>query len=437
MNLKEVNTQETNNMINNSLRKNKINFVFKKDGNYEIHSTHMATFYQHMNKLGFVNKVYDTDNLPNDVFVYEYRQPWTVEPADFFGINGVGFLELDPCPDNVQKRIHEKTAFLILTIPYESPLQPHRLRAMHQYLKKHGFPPSQVIYLTCCLNATELYKEYCDSIGEVPLCIMDYSIENLTIHSTLSLDLKDSQYDTRLRKKTFLMFNRRWASHPHRSLFLYNIFKMNLLDSFFISFNKTDVASSRIYSEIIREQYSEFFYRPGVPLDLGCLDKLESILPLYLDTNDLVTSSLMYEKFDLTKKLYDDSFINIVSETYFHNTSNVIHITEKTFKPILYMQPFIILGPPTILKKLREMGFKTFDTVWDESYDETLDHTERFYKILELCEKINRWPAIKKVMAMKQCKSIVEHNFNVLLKFNDEKKLVLDFIKRHKLSPYI
>lgn len=95
-----------------------------------------------------------------------------------------------------------------------------------------------------------------------------------------------------------------------------------------------------------------------------------------------------------------------------------------------------MLGPPGMLKKLREMGFKTFHDVWDESYDETLDHKERFYKILDLCKKISEWPQIRKVLAMQKCKSIVDHNFNLLSNYNKNPTLLLDFIKRYKLSPY-
>jgi hypothetical protein len=95
-----------------------------------------------------------------------------------------------------------------------------------------------------------------------------------------------------------------------------------------------------------------------------------------------------------------------------------------------------MLGAPGMLKKLREMGFKTFHEVWDESYDDTPDHTERFYKIIDLCEKISKWPQIRKVLAMQKCKSIVEHNFNFLLNYKHNPTLLLDFIKRHKLSPY-
>jgi hypothetical protein len=37
---------------------------------------------------------------------------------------------------------------------------------------------------------------------------------------------------------------------------------------------------------------------------------------------------------------------------------------------------------------------------------------------------------------MQKCKSIVEHNFNVLLNYKKEPTLLLDFIEKYKLSPY-
>jgi hypothetical protein len=38
---------------------------------------------------------------------------------------------------------------------------------------------------------------------------------------------------------------------------------------------------------------------------------------------------------------------------------------------------------------MREMGFKTFDQWWDESYDTIKDHTQRLMKILDLIEHID------------------------------------------------
>ena len=50
-------------------------------------------------------------------------------------------------------------------------------------------------------------------------------------------------------------------------------------------------------------------------------------------------------------------------------------ITEKTWKPILYMQPFVIIGTPGILEYLRSLGFATFSNWIDESYD-TIDNPQ-------------------------------------------------------------
>jgi FkbM family methyltransferase len=424
-----------------SEKTNIVNFVYKSKDHaspYNIHVPENTFFYNTLKQLDKVSKVYYADALPNKKFIYEYQQSHEIETTVFFGENG--FNEIDSIPHNVVSRIREKTAFLLITIPFESPLQPNRLSKIHEYFKKLNFPASQVIYLTGCLNANELYKDYCTSINDSPACIMEYNFsENLVIHSQFAEKMKNYQYSATPKKKTFLMFNRRWLHHPHRTLFLYNINKRKMLEDFYISFSKKDVDhQEHSYSEILKGHYEHYFtFENQNPIDVSLLTEIDSMLPIYLDTPDLYTSSLMFDEFDSTCRFYDESFINIIAETYFYtSTADILHLTEKTFKPMLYKQPFIMLGAPGMLKKLRELGFKTFHDVWDESYDDTPDHTERFYKILDLCKKISEWPQLRKVLAMQKCKSIVEHNFNLLLNYNSNPTLLLDFIKRHKLSPY-
>jgi hypothetical protein len=48
-------------------------------------------------------------------------------------------------------------------------------------------------------------------------------------------------------------------------------------------------------------------------------------------------------------------------------------MTEKTAKPIWAKRLFVMFGTPGFLKKLHELGFKTFDHVIDESYDSMLN----------------------------------------------------------------
>lgn len=56
-------------------------------------------------------------------------------------------------------------------------------------------------------------------------------------------------------------------------------------------------------------------------------------------------------------------FINVVTETTIHTD---VFISEKTWKPIIGMRPFLILGDYNIYLQLKELGFDTFDDVFGQ-----------------------------------------------------------------------
>ena len=86
---------------------------------------------------------------------------------------------------------------------------------------------------------------------------------------------------------------------------------------------------------------------------------------------------------DLWNVLEDVNYLHefwLVTETVNHAAAEDyghIFLTEKTFKPILLKMGFLIAGQPGALKKLRDLGFKTFSDYWDESYDNIIEWTER------------------------------------------------------------
>ena len=59
-------------------------------------------------------------------------------------------------------------------------------------------------------------------------------------------------------------------------------------------------------------------------------------------------------------ELWQNHFLTVVSETEFWPWDNMF-ISEKTWKPILGLRPFIINGQTKIYKYLRSQGFKTFN----------------------------------------------------------------------------
>jgi hypothetical protein len=57
-------------------------------------------------------------------------------------------------------------------------------------------------------------------------------------------------------------------------------------------------------------------------------------------------------------------------------------LTEKTFKPIKHGQMFFIAGPAGSLQVLRDLGYRVFDSVLDNSYDLELDATQRWRSLI-------------------------------------------------------
>ena len=110
---------------------------------------------------------------------------------------------------------------------------------------------------------------------------------------------------------------------------------------------------------------------------------------------------------DIYEPQFNDCAFNLVSET--NDNNNDVFITEKLWKPIIAKQIFVVHGNLGYLKKLREMGFRTFDSVFDESYDQEPDPAKRIEKIVSLCRHLC---TVDKVKIYRETESIRQHNLN-------------------------
>ena len=90
---------------------------------------------------------------------------------------------------------------------------------------------------------------------------------------------------------------------------------------------------------------------------------------------------------------YTDAYFNIVLETHFDaDGSGGTFLTEKTFKPIKNAQPFVLVAPPGSLQCLRDLGYRTFDSVLDNSYDLETNNTQRWLKVKAVLKQIQQDP---------------------------------------------
>jgi hypothetical protein len=104
-----------------------------------------------------------------------------------------------------------------------------------------------------------------------------------------------------------------------------------------------------------------------------------------------------------------ESLLYLVTETV--ATGRRHHLTEKTFKPIALGMPFVIVGTKGSLEYLRSYGFRTFDGIWDESYDDAEDDV-RIERIASLLRSLDELPTEGKQDLFEQCREVIEHNWN-------------------------
>ena len=179
---------------------------------------------------------------------------------------------------------------------------------------------------------------------------------------------------------SFLYLNHNLRSHRY---FTYKCIEMlGILDSALYSFKKptswneyqSDSIGRQLLASNSEDNQTLLQYIVANPdinsKDLPNDDKFES---LYKD--NLVTAAAFIDSKNLR-----DTYFSVVTETG--------GLSEKTYKLFFYTHPFIIIGAKGLLKELHELGYKTFDMLFDESYD---DMNLGIDKIVFICNQIKRY----------------------------------------------
>jgi hypothetical protein len=71
--------------------------------------------------------------------------------------------------------------------------------------------------------------------------------------------------------------------------------------------------------------------------------------------------------------------------------------------------PFVIVGTQGSLQYLRSYGFKTFGALWDESYDDESDDSQRIEKIAQVLKQLEH---SDRQSVFQSAHEIIEHNWN-------------------------
>lgn len=138
----------------------------------------------------------------------------------------------------------------------------------------------------------------------------------------------------------------------------------------------------------------------------GAVDKIFYDSPYTKDSN--------YRGYPYDVELYRSTAISIVAETNdvadATDAQGQFWITEKICRTMFNHHPFVVLSTPYFLKNLRNLGYKTFDTIIDESYDQIVDPYQRLSMAIQSAQQLAH--AITSTLM----RDIVTHNFQMLHK---------------------
>lgn len=364
----------------------------------------------------------EIDSLGDKPFLYEIQLNASNILRDFSPHAGV--LEKNILDTKLLDKIKTGNGYLLLTTLFESFLEDDIFLAMHRYFNQSSIPLKKIIYFNNCINGDSIYKNFCLRYNLTPEINCEYvglyllqQVENVTNNLNKFVTKKEDI----VKKHIFLNFNRR--SRNHRLVVLLKLYSYKLMDNISISFNKPHDINTFINdcSRLIKEYNIE-------NVTVEDIKSIYNSLPFYLDKTDLDRFPVE-DKIADPKFLYDNTYISLVSETNFEN--NIIHMTEKTIKPIMFKQPFIIIGPSHTLKYLKSMGFKTFSNFWDESYDDDSDHISRMNKIFNIINEISNWPEEKLKDLEINTREILNYNFFNMIKLRKSPKYLQNFIKKY------
>lgn len=265
---------------------------------------------------------------------------------------------------------------ILINIIHDPCYDHSNIRMFELEMNKLGIDGTDIIFLSGS-KFKEYYSMYPESkikiynghlfLQQYPVMMRDFpGIGCLGYHCEF-VEEKDLSKDI-IRPYKFLCCNRS-MDKMQRSATAYLAVKHDLLSEGKFSFVQK-IKKDRLISMI-----NSLIKNPNIEY----IEKIESLLPYELDTHFLnETEKTNFPTKNNKKEWYSETYINLVTETFFGTN---VFLSEKIFKPISNLQPFIVIGDYKTLDELQKLGFKTFSPFIDESYDTEIDPRKRFEKI--------------------------------------------------------
>jgi nucleoside-diphosphate-sugar epimerase len=353
------------------------NKLFSQDVFKELVMPH---FYNHC------VEVLTKDKLTNNKHIYFIN---VFDPSFFVKNIDIGFKCISK--EYLEDVKNDKCAIVMMNVMegYSGCDNNFDLEIIDKWIKDSNLPHKNVHYLSGNLIIDEVRKNKNLEFKCHGVSSFDFWLNYIDVKSYETIQFKPKN-----EKFHFLSYNRN--PRRHRILLLSSLLDRGLLDYGTISCNNFN----------LEEHNNE--------KQFDLIKKLHQKVPILIDKPLEINWAN-----DMTLNDHEETFISLVTETLVDK--NTMFISEKIFKPIALGHPFIILGNKHTLRCLKEMGFKTFDRWFDESYDDMEDLEVKIEHITNIVQSITNKSIEDLIRIREEMKETCEFNRNRFIKMVEDK----------------
>jgi|TARA_Y100000310_G_scaffold8830_1_gene9351 hypothetical protein len=256
-------------------------------------------------------------------------------------------------------------------------------------IKKFNLDSKQVIFMSYELRSDETYKLLLDEFPKLRQCPINVIAMDTYIFEPHFKHFGDLPLPT-IDKKPYKYVCYNANAKEYRMFLVTELFRRGLDKQGLISLLFRYGSPEQMSSDFTESLGFDITKGYGKLVDEYAKTEMVKRVPLILDQT--------VEQVDAWDRPVDinhikNSYFNIITESYMYNKSlpqshkTIFEVSEKTYKALI-CQPFIHLGSYGVLKYLRSMGYKTFPELFDESYDDIINHTDRLLAVVDSIEKV-------------------------------------------------
>lgn len=362
-----------------------------------------------MSIINFKNKRYNS-------FLHKERNYWLLNVISADDLS----YQIQSLSNDLFTQFRYEDLYLIISNEFESfddlPYQIYKNLVLTNYVPEHkiifisGAKNISDICNSTTLKINSLYNTNYRGLTNHFFCPGEIDVLNILKKTKTNCHFKRElalQGKTNYQKH-FLCLNRRWRLHRPSLISL--LHSKNLLSYGYVSLgsNVENNTWMNVLPKIVDKHKDHFI---SYNLILQNTNKILSLPNLEVDTDDYENKGVVLTR--RNGKYYENSFMSVVTETNFYDYNNLF-LSEKIFKPIAYLQPFILVSVYKSLGMLQDMGYKTFHPFIDESYDNEKNDCERLMLIVNEIERICKMNNAALQTLSIQLKDVCKHNYNLL-----------------------